>query len=483
MDLTNLPKEINEWDLHYKKIKQLFITENLSLPKVIAIMKREHKFRATIAQYKKRFKEWGLEKNIPRNKMIKILKRQDERKREGKDSIFVCHGGQQIEEARLNNARLRYKQELQQNAEFQVASPISDVDCCTPVNACSPTFQSTDFSSLRDNSCKHIPAAHITTETHIDSLGGISRVHCSTGPGCGSNTPVYDAPMTDQEELPLRRSPVLEVNSNAILSGIYNHTFSSECTPLPTSIPLSLDLTLPEVIALPIGHCEYTGPWEVAAISPHKYRPRDARSTTTQNLAPPTPTAGQKPTGNPSQRRVVMDLWNQATVLHRENNRDAALELFNRAFDLYTEIINDDDIAQLPTLAHIAWIFGAQGFHKKALELYNRIMAGYENKGGDDNLERLHIIHDVGLLFEKLKHHTTALRLFTRAQAGYKKIVGDNNPYTLNALHNIGHAYYKLDRIDEAISVYEQAFEGRKRVLGEDHIKTKESARRLANAL
>jgi len=54
--------------------------------------------------------------------MIKILQKQDQRKRqEGKDSVFVCHG-QKIEEARLDTARLRYKRELsQQNAEPQVA--------------------------------------------------------------------------------------------------------------------------------------------------------------------------------------------------------------------------------------------------------------------------------------------------------------------------------------------------------------------------
>jgi hypothetical protein len=47
MDLTQQPKESNEWDLHYKKIKQLFITEKLPLSKVMTIMEREHKFRAT----------------------------------------------------------------------------------------------------------------------------------------------------------------------------------------------------------------------------------------------------------------------------------------------------------------------------------------------------------------------------------------------------------------------------------------------------
>jgi len=337
------------------------------------------------------------------------------------------------------------------------------------------------------------------TEEHINSPRDVplvqSQSNRSSASSSGdSNTPTWShIPITDREMLPSPRPPIygdMEVNSNLVASGIYDNIFVPDSTPPPLldppPIPPSPDSILLDVMPPYNGHCGYTGSWEVEnpltldSISPHGHWQRDARSTCTQISDPPTP--DQQPSRNSNQRRDVMDLWDQATALHRENNRDAALKLFNRALDLYTKIIDDDDIIQLPTLGHIAWIFGAQGFHKKALELYNRTMAGYENNGGDDNLERLHIIHDVGLLFEKLKHRKTALKLFTRAQAGYKKTVGDDNPYTLNALHNIGHVYYDLDQIDDAISVYAQAFEGRKRVLGEEHTKTKQSFRCLYNA-
>ncbi|KAA8906727.1 Clr5 domain-containing protein [Sphaerosporella brunnea] len=120
-----------EWEVQKGTIKQLYIVEGLTLPKLKSRMEKEHKFSATDAQYKRKFGEWKFQKNIPRQKMEKIIRSKMHRKKKyNKGSVFSFNQ-QTIEEERLCRAAARREGALARETSETPSLP-SDVECATP---------------------------------------------------------------------------------------------------------------------------------------------------------------------------------------------------------------------------------------------------------------------------------------------------------------------------------------------------------------
>ncbi|KAK3304971.1 Clr5 domain-containing protein [Chaetomium strumarium] len=82
-----------DWETVREVITQLYWTEKRGLPEVMEIMEARHNFRAKERQYKARFKEWKLEKNIDSKRMEAIVQIQKRRREhENKETEFRFRG-------------------------------------------------------------------------------------------------------------------------------------------------------------------------------------------------------------------------------------------------------------------------------------------------------------------------------------------------------------------------------------------------------
>ncbi|KAK1831461.1 Clr5 domain-containing protein [Podospora conica] len=73
-------------------ITDLYWRQDMALPKVVEMMAKEHKFIASVRQYKKKFKTWNLDKNITKDESEAMYRLQRIRRRRGKESAFYRHG-------------------------------------------------------------------------------------------------------------------------------------------------------------------------------------------------------------------------------------------------------------------------------------------------------------------------------------------------------------------------------------------------------
>ncbi|KAF8241737.1 hypothetical protein K440DRAFT_641252 [Wilcoxina mikolae CBS 423.85] len=80
-----------ELETHRSTIQSLF-NKRHSLAEVQNIMQQEHNFRATNSQIKRKKSAWKIRKNIPRRKMVYILRKRRKRQAQGKETIIKFHG-------------------------------------------------------------------------------------------------------------------------------------------------------------------------------------------------------------------------------------------------------------------------------------------------------------------------------------------------------------------------------------------------------
>jgi hypothetical protein len=73
-----------------------------------------------VAQYKKKTKAWKIEKNIPQRKIIPMVRKQDRRLVEGKQTTYIFRG-QPVSNEKLERARKRFEKET---AEHHPDSPV-----------------------------------------------------------------------------------------------------------------------------------------------------------------------------------------------------------------------------------------------------------------------------------------------------------------------------------------------------------------------
>ncbi|KAL8669250.1 MAG: hypothetical protein Q9168_006150 [Polycauliona sp. 1 TL-2023] len=92
MDFSGRPNRSSDWEDYRDIIQGLYVTEDRSLPDVVAEMKRRCNFVATERQYKRRISEWHLDKNVKDDEMRAIIATEAMRLRQGKKSVFYVRG-------------------------------------------------------------------------------------------------------------------------------------------------------------------------------------------------------------------------------------------------------------------------------------------------------------------------------------------------------------------------------------------------------
>ncbi|ERF74625.1 hypothetical protein EPUS_00755 [Endocarpon pusillum Z07020] len=94
MTETHYRTSEEEWDRHKDIIRNLYVEENKTLEELMALMLRDHSFRATKKMYKMRFAKWGLHKYNREDEMMAILSKKTERAAVGKKFAFQLRGRQ-----------------------------------------------------------------------------------------------------------------------------------------------------------------------------------------------------------------------------------------------------------------------------------------------------------------------------------------------------------------------------------------------------
>ncbi|KAH0562057.1 hypothetical protein GP486_003241 [Trichoglossum hirsutum] len=94
-----------DWENQRSTFQQLYSKDDLPLDEVMRVMEREHGFRATERQYKRRISQWHLDKNVKDNEMQFIIRKQKKRKvLEDKDTAFRVRS-RYVEPEKIDSSR------------------------------------------------------------------------------------------------------------------------------------------------------------------------------------------------------------------------------------------------------------------------------------------------------------------------------------------------------------------------------------------
>ncbi|KAL8869380.1 MAG: hypothetical protein Q9174_004314, partial [Haloplaca sp. 1 TL-2023] len=121
-----------DWTQYRDTIERLYVTEDRSLPDVVALMKANG-FSATERQYKRRITEWNLDKNIKDDEMRAIMTWRRLRQRQGKDSVFYVRG-RLVNARKIDRFASRKKINWDDASEPLIRNLPPHVRCITPIH-------------------------------------------------------------------------------------------------------------------------------------------------------------------------------------------------------------------------------------------------------------------------------------------------------------------------------------------------------------
>ena len=142
-----------EWELHRPTIRRLYLDEDWSLPRVMRIMQKEHRFKASTKMYKSRFKSWKMDsKNLKKAEIKQIAQTMVVRDAAGKRSAFQYRGRQLNEQ---NVVRHVKKHGFSTVADYvEAASPFAhndEIRCYTPAESLhTPAESPPSFTAIQE---------------------------------------------------------------------------------------------------------------------------------------------------------------------------------------------------------------------------------------------------------------------------------------------------------------------------------------------
>ncbi|KAF4769216.1 hypothetical protein N7455_008776 [Penicillium solitum] len=133
------PRRSDDWHEYREIIEQLYRNDQLKLRDVKRIMERDYKFFASEKQYKDRLAAWHVRKNIKAKEVHLMLRKQQKRAAQGKQTAFRVNG-QNVDPKRIARFVRRYGTSWDTNRgkepETETQSPEpqtpSDMTCYTP---------------------------------------------------------------------------------------------------------------------------------------------------------------------------------------------------------------------------------------------------------------------------------------------------------------------------------------------------------------
>ncbi|KAK4154934.1 Clr5 domain-containing protein [Chaetomidium leptoderma] len=97
------------WATHRSKIEDLYWTHGKELPEVMETLKNEYGFVASPKMYKKRFKAWGLQKNLSTDESMAMCQIDEQRRIVKNKKTLFLRRGKLVEPGKLRRFRKRHK--------------------------------------------------------------------------------------------------------------------------------------------------------------------------------------------------------------------------------------------------------------------------------------------------------------------------------------------------------------------------------------
>lgn len=134
-----------QWLERRDLIRQLYVEEDLTLKQVRTILEEDHRFPATERQFKRKIKEWKLDKNIKDEEMRIILEYEKMRSNlYGRDSIFYVRG-RLVDHKKLQRfVQRKGVPQLSLFPDNRLVSLPEDITCHTPIDEAPPSFTKFD---------------------------------------------------------------------------------------------------------------------------------------------------------------------------------------------------------------------------------------------------------------------------------------------------------------------------------------------------
>jgi hypothetical protein len=179
-------------------------------------------------------------------------------------------------------------------------------------------------------------------------------------------------------------------------------------------------------------------------------------------------------------RDVPWLLDRAATYLQTRGEPRPARTLFERAYQLYRDMLGEDHAGTLASANNFANNLSALSEHEQARELYEDILSRYRRSWGADHPETLRAASNLAVVLTNLGEHQRARELDEDTLNRYQRVLGENHPTTLSAACSLAAALTNLDEHQRALELDEDTLNRYQRVLGEDHPSTLSSACNVA---
>ncbi|ESZ90222.1 hypothetical protein SBOR_9392 [Sclerotinia borealis F-4128] len=127
-----------KWEVLRKDIYHIYVEEKNTLERTMELIKTNHGFTASLRKWKDKLKEWTYDKYLGKDAMKVIVAKQQKRKAEGKDTVFV-HGAEEIKAERIEDFKRR-----KLIREENIASP----SAATPANVTYHTPLPHDYNEV-----------------------------------------------------------------------------------------------------------------------------------------------------------------------------------------------------------------------------------------------------------------------------------------------------------------------------------------------
>jgi tetratricopeptide (TPR) repeat protein len=191
------------------------------------------------------------------------------------------------------------------------------------------------------------------------------------------------------------------------------------------------------------------------------------------------PNRGAKPEGGD----VPWLLDRAGLYLHARGEPRAARPLFERAHQLYRDILGEDHLDTLVSVNHLADDLHALGEYEQARDLFEDILTRRRQVLGEDHLDTLCTAICLTLVLRGLGEHSRARDLDADTLTRYRQILDDDHPHTLRSANSLAADLRELGEHEQARDLAEDTLTRSRRVLGDDHPHTLRSAQNLTLVL
>jgi tetratricopeptide (TPR) repeat protein len=172
-----------------------------------------------------------------------------------------------------------------------------------------------------------------------------------------------------------------------------------------------------------------------------------------------------------------------ATYLQTSGEPGAARALFERAHQLYRNVLGEDHPSTLFSANNLVGDLRALGEHQRARALAEDTLTRYRRVLGDDHPDTLCSATNLALVLSGVSEHEQARTLDEDVLRRRRRVLGDDHPDTLCGAADLALVLSGLGKHEEARALAEDTLTRRRRVLGDDHPDTLRSASNLATDL